>query len=111
MDLVVMIYDITKGFPKEETYGLISQMRRAAVSGPSNIAEGAADRSKDQFINFLRTAIGSFNELNTQLEISLRIGYLSSEDHDRAQELLDECIAVTYGLKRSLKESSKTAHG
>lgn len=111
MDLVVLIYDITKDFPKEETYGLVSQMRRAAVSGPSNIAEGAADRSKDQFRNFLRTAIGSFNELNTQLEISLRIGYLSRENHDRAQNLLDECIAVTYGLKRSLTETGKTAHG
>ena len=111
MDLVVMIYDITHDFPKAETYGLVSQMRRAAVSGPSNIAEGAADRSTDQFRNFLRTAIGSFNELNTQLEISLRVGYLTNEDHDRAQRLLDECIAVTYGLKRSLTETSSTAHG
>src|SRR5687767_10936139 len=68
MELVVVIYEITKTFPKDETYGLVSQMRRAAVSGPSNIAEGAADRSRDQFKNFLRTAIGSLNELNTQLE-------------------------------------------
>lgn len=111
MDLVVLVYEITKSFPREETYGLVSQMRRAAVSGPSNIAEGAANRSIDQFRNFLRTAIGSFNELNTQLEISLRIGYLNREDHDRAQALLDECLAVTYGLKRSLKESAQSAHG
>ena len=92
----------TKSFPREETYGLTSQMRRAAVSAPSNIAEGAADRSKDQFRNFLRTAIGSLNELNTQLEIAFRIGYLSELSHTSAQQLLDECLAVTFGLKRSL---------
>ena len=102
MDLVVLIYELTKGFPREETYGLTSQMRRAAVSAPSNIAEGAADRSKDQFRNFLRTAVGSLNELNTQLEIALRVGYLSEASHASAQQLLDECLAVTFGLKRSL---------
>ena len=106
MELVVLIYEITKTFPKDETYGLVSQMRRAAVSGPSNIAEGAADRSRDQFRNFLRTAIGSFNELNTQLEISFRIGYLNSDDHDRGQKLLDACLAVTFGLKKSLDDKS-----
>lgn len=106
MDLVVLIYEITKSFPKEETYGLVSQMRRAAISGPSNIAEGAAYRSNDQFRNFLRTAIGSLNELNAQLEIALRIGYLSQDNHDKAQKLLDECLAVTFGLKRSLDNRS-----
>lgn len=102
MDLVVLIYDITKSFPKDETYGLVSQMRRASVSAPSNIAEGAAGRSKEQFKNYLGIAIDSLNELNTQLEISLRIGYLIKKDPDKAQDLLDECLAVTYGLKRSL---------
>jgi len=102
MDLVVLIYQLTSAFPNEEKYGLTSQMRRASVSGPSNIAEGAADRSREQFRNFLGIAIGSLNELNTQLEISFRIGYLSQTDHERAQSLLDECLAVTYGLKRSL---------
>jgi four helix bundle protein len=106
MGLVVMIYKITDHFPSEEKYGLVSQMRRASVSGPSNIAEGAADRSRDQFRNFLRTAIGSFNELNTQLEIAFRIGYLTVQDHEAAQKLLDECLAVTYGLKRSLTETA-----
>jgi len=106
MDLVVLIYELTRTFPKEETYGLISQMRRAAVSGPSNIAEGAADRSPDQFKNYLRTAIGSLNELNTQLEIAFRIGYLNEADHNSAQFLLDECLAVTFGLRRSLDKKS-----
>jgi len=102
MDLVVLIYEITKNFPKEETYGLISQMRRAAVSAPSNIAEGAADRSTEQFKNFLSIAVGSLNELSTQIEIALRIGYINQMSQDRAQKLLDECLAVTYGLKRSI---------
>jgi len=106
MDLVVLIYELTKTFPKEETYGLVSQMRRAAVSGPSNIAEGAADRSPDQSKNYLRTAIGSLNELNTQLEIAFRIGYLNEADHNAAQVLLDECLAVTFGLRRSLDKKS-----
>ncbi len=99
MDLVVFIFGITENFPKTETYGLVSQMRRAAVSAPSNISEGAADRSKDQFRKFLSIAIGSLNELNTQLEIACRVNYLDKENHDKAQDLLDECLAVTYGLK------------
>ncbi len=102
MNLVILIYKITESFPKAETYGLVSQMRRAAVSAPSNIAEGASDRSKEQFRKFLSIAIGSLNELNTQLEIAFRIGYLDKENHDKAQNLLDECLAVTYGLKKSV---------
>lgn len=103
MDLVVAIYDVTRTFPKEETYGLVSQLRRAAVSVPSNIAEGAADRTTDQFRNFLSTAIGSLNEINTQLELALRVGYLTEERYDLVQSSVDECLAVTYGLKRSLR--------
>lgn len=102
MDLVVLVYDLTKTFPKEETYGLVSQMRRAAVSVPSNISEGAADRSPEQFKNFLSIAIGSLNELNTQLEVAFRVGYLNEAKHEEAQRLVDGCLAVTYGLKRSL---------
>lgn len=102
MDLVVLIYGITEHFPKTETYGLVSQMRRAAVSVPSNIAEGAADRTEGQFRNFLGIAIGSLNELNTQLEIAFRIGYLGKVDHDNAQSLLDECLAVTFGLRKAI---------
>lgn len=103
MDLVVLIYNLTDSFPKSETYGLVSQMRRAAVSAPSNIAEGAADRSKEQFKNFLSIAIGSLNELNTQLEIAFRINYLDKDNHDKVQNLLDERLAVTYGLKKSVE--------
>ncbi len=103
MDLVVEIYEITKKFPREELYALTSQLRRAAISAASNIAEGAADRTTQQFYNFLSNSIGSLNEIDTQLELSLRLGYLSKNDYHRVFKLLDECIALTYGLRKSLK--------
>ncbi len=104
MDLVVLIYDVTKTFPAEEKFGLISQMRRAAVSAPSNISEGAADRSNHQFINFLSIAIGSLNELSTQLEVCFRVGYLNEAKHIEAQNLTEECLKTTFGLKRSIEQ-------
>ena len=76
VDLVEEIYKITKEFPKEELYGLISQIRRAAVSISANIAEGAARNSNKEFIQFLYVALGSLSELETELIISERIGYL-----------------------------------
>jgi four helix bundle protein len=76
MDLVVEIYELTKTFPRDEIYGLTSQLRRASVSVPSNISEGAAGRSVTQFRNFLSVALGSLNEISTQLEIAHRVGYL-----------------------------------
>jgi len=103
MDLAVEIYEITKKFPKEEIYGLTGQLRRAAVSVPSNIAEGAADRTTQQFSNFLSNSIGSLNEIDTQLELGLRLGYLPKNDYDRLFKLLDECLALTYGLRKSLR--------
>ncbi len=104
MDLVVLIYDLTKSFPAEEKFGLVSQMRRAAVSAPSNISEGAADRSPLQFANFLSIAIGSLNELETQLEVSFRVGYLNELTFKKAQLLTDECLKTTFGLKRSIEQ-------
>lgn len=109
MDLVVVIYKLTANFPKEETYGLTSQLRRAAISVPSNIAEGACDRSVDQFRNFLSISIGSLNEINTQLELAMRVGYINQARDDEVQSILDECLAVVYGLKRSLTNSRSTA--
>ena len=103
MDLVERIYEVTKRFPREEVYGLTSQLRRAAVSVPSNIAEGAAGQSPTQFRNYLSVAIGSLNEVDTQLEIAQRIGYLDAQSVRVTVTLLDECLAVTYGLRRSLR--------
>ena len=103
MDLVERVYELSKRFPREETYGLTSQMRRAAVSVPSNIAEGAAGRSAVQFRNYLSVAIGSLNELATQLEIAVRIGYLNATAFSDTESAVDECLAVTYGLRKSLQ--------
>ena len=77
MDLVEEIYKISKTFPDDEKFGLINQMRRASVSIPSNIAEGAGRRSKKEFIQFLFIALGSLNELQTQLQIAQRLKYIA----------------------------------
>jgi four helix bundle protein len=79
MDLVELVYQVTKGFPKEELYGLTNQLRRAAVSVPSNIAEGQARNSTAEFRNFLSIARGSLAEVETQLLIAERLHYLQSE--------------------------------
>jgi four helix bundle protein len=114
VELTVLIYKLTGTFPRQETYGLTSQIRRAAVSAPANISEGAADRSRDEFRNYLRIAIGSLNELSTLLEISRRVGFLEAKDFTETQKLLDECLALTFGLRKSLTSiahrSPLTAH-
>ena len=74
MDFTVNVYQATKNFPQEEV-ALTSQLRRAAVLAPSNIAEGTAGRTRQQFSNYLSNAIGSLNEVDTQLELALRLGY------------------------------------
>ncbi len=106
MDLVEKIYEITRKLPREEIYGLTSQLRRAAVSVPSNIAEGAAGRSPVQFRNYLSVAIGSLNELATQLEIVRRIRFLDTQSVGEVEVLVDECLAVTYGLRKSLSQTN-----
>ena len=104
MDLAVAIYSATSKFPKEEMYCLTSQLRRAAVSVPSNIAEGAADRTIHQFYNFLSNAIGSLNEIDTQIDLGLRLGYLAENDYHHLYKILDDCLALTYGLRKSLRQ-------
>lgn len=89
MDLVFLIYESTKSFPKEETYCLTSQMRRAAISIPSNIAEGRRRGGRD-FQRFLRIAFGSTSELDTQLEIARHLRYISNEDFLKIRNILIE---------------------
>ena len=102
MDLVIEVYNLTQDFPDRELYGLSAQLRRAAVSVPSNIAEGAANRTRSQFANFLSNALGSLNEIDTQLELSFRLGYLSDQSYNNITSLLNECLALTYGLRKSI---------
>jgi four helix bundle protein len=107
MDLVLEVYRLTQKFPAMELYGLTSQMRRAALSVPSNIAEGAADRTHSQFSNFLANALGSLNEVDTQMELSFRLGYISENEYNRISAMLDKCCAVTYGLRKSINVKLK----
>ena len=91
MDLVELVYQATKGFPREELYGLTNQIRRASVSIPSNIAEGQARNSTAEFRNFLSIARGSLAEVETQLLIAERLNYLDSE---KLREILAVQIEV-----------------
>jgi four helix bundle protein len=104
MDLVVVVYELTRTFPPDELYALTSQIRRASVSVPSNISEGAAGRSAIQFRNYLSIAIGSLNEISTQLEIAYRVGYLDRNNLKDIESRVDECLALTYGLRKSLSQ-------
>lgn len=100
MELTEMVYKITSSFPKEELYGITSQMRRSAVSIPSNIAEGQLRNSKKEFIQFLSIALGSCAELSTQLELSKRLRYLTESDFERISEVIYEVMKVLHGLRR-----------
>jgi len=104
MDLVIAIYGLTRGFPKYETYGLASQIQRAAVSIPSNIAEGHALKQTLAYARHLAIASGSLAEIETQLEIATRLGY----NPDLCQKLLlqaGEIGRMLMGLRRSLATS------
>ena len=103
MDLVLLIYSLTKKFPKEEIYGLTSQMKRAAVSVPFNIAEGSRRSSKKDFRNFLLNAYGSGAELETQIEIAERLQYCEAEDFKGIDILLSEVMRMLNKLCSNLK--------
>ena len=103
MELVREIYQITTAFPKNEEYGLRSQMRRAAVSVPSNLAEGAARKGKNEFKQFLNIAQGSLSELDTQVELAHMLGYMASERHREIMSKMTEISKMLHGLTNSLK--------
>ncbi len=103
MEIAEDVYRITKTFPGEELYGLVSQMRRCAVSIPSNLAEGAARNSIREFINFLYISLGSVSELDTQLELSRRFGYISASDWSSLNQKLQEADRVIIGLIKAQK--------
>ena len=85
MQMVTDVYQIVKQFPKEETYALADQIRRSAVSVPSNIAEGSSRNSKKEFVHFLYISLGSLCELETQILIAKNIGYIKSIDRLNAE--------------------------
>lgn len=102
MDLVVAVYQLTRQFPKEELYALTNQIRRAAVSIPSNVAEGQARQSTAEFRSFLSIARGSLAEVETQLLIALRLGYLRQDQLDWVMPLHDEVSKMIPSLMKSL---------
>lgn len=101
MELVVEVYKATEKFPHEERYSLTDQIRRAVVSIPSNIAEGAGRNTKKEFINFLHVSQASLSELDTQLEIAVRLGYLTSKDIKELDEIMIRIDKMLSGLIRS----------
>lgn len=107
VDLVKEIYRLTATFPKEEIYGLTSQMRRAAVSVPSNLAEGAARRNNKEFIQFLYIAFGSLSELDTQLHIAKELGYVEDKDVEGVAGLIEKTSKLISGLIRKRRETGR----
>lgn len=103
MDLAQEVYEVTETIPTKETYGIISQMTRAAVSIPSNIAEGSG-RSEKDFAHFLSIALGSLFELNTQIMLSERIGYMDNKQSVALQNKADKLQMMIAGFKRRLEK-------
>ena len=104
IELVTDIYHLTNDFPKEEIYGITSQIRRAAVSIPSNIAEGAARSSKKEFSHFLSISLGSLAELETQVIISKKLNIISEDNFKLLINNLTTIRKMLLGLKKSLKD-------
>ena len=103
VDFVVLIYKATETFPSDEKFGLTSQIRRASVSIPSNIAEGAARTSNKEFLYFLSNAQGSASEVSTQILIAQKLDYLSKSQFERLRNELDEIGRMISGLCNHLR--------
>ena len=103
MDFVKHVYQATETFPKSELYGLSSQMRRAAVSIPSNLAEGAARKGKKEFSQYLNIAQGSISEIDTQIELSFILNFIEKDVYNDLMDELNTISKMLFGLSRSLK--------
>jgi four helix bundle protein len=103
IEMVTVIYKLTSHFPNRELFGITSQIRRSSISIPSNIAEGYGRYSRKEYIRFLGISLGSLYEMQTQLQISLNLGYLSSENFHSLSEGSKEIERMLSGLIRKLK--------
>lgn len=110
IQLVTEVYKMTRSFPKDEQFGLISQIRRAAVSIPSNIAEGSARASGKEFTQFLNISMGSAVELETQLIISRNLEYVSDLHYQCISEKVNIISKMIQGLIKAVKSKSITSH-
>lgn len=106
-ELALMIYQMTEKFPKHEQYGLVSQLRRCAVSIVSNIAEGYQRQHTGEYVQFLSIAFGSCAELDTQLILSKDLRYSASEEFERSSSLLNEINKMLYSLMKKIKQGSR----
>ncbi len=106
MDFVIQVHEATARFPAAEKFGLVSQMRRAALSIPSNIAEGAARKGRKEYVRFLYTSRGSLSELDTQIEVAARLRYLSPKTAAELQSKLDELSRMLNGLIGALSKGA-----
>ncbi len=106
MSLTTKIYENTKTFPKEEIFGLTSQLRRCAVSVPSNVAEGYGRDSKNELLRFFNISVGSLFELQTQLEIAKNIHFLKEEDFNNLYEDSREVERMLIAFIKKIKESN-----
>ena len=109
-ELTIEIYRLSKKFPKEETYALTSQLQRAAVSVPANIAEGYERNHRKEYLQFLFIAKGSLGEVETYLQLAKDLGYLTGSDYFAANGIREETSRIIKGLIRALegkKDSSK----
>ena len=109
MELVELVYKLAAKLPREEKYGLISQLQRAAISIPSNIAEGHARESTKEYLRYLLIARGSMAELETQLLLCVRLGLLTGSDIAEASAVSDEVGKMIRGLQRSLNEKLRNS--
>jgi four helix bundle protein len=105
MTLVEKVYGISKHFPADERYGLTSQLRRASVSVPSNIAEGYGRHSTRDYIRFLQIALGSLNEMQTQLELGVRLGFVDLDSVNSAKGLCTEIEKMLVSLIAKLRST------
>ena len=109
MSLVEECYKATTSFPKTETYGLMSQLRRAAVSIPANLAEGHARRSTRAFLNHISIAIGSQAELETCIELATRLRFVTAEQADRLMADAASVGRILYGLYRAIERKTSSS--
>lgn len=107
VDLVTEIYFLTGNFPKDEIFGLTNQLRRASISIPSNIAEGAARNSQKEFIQFLYIALGSQQELDTQLLISRNLNFITEDSYHQITDKVQTIGKLLNGLIKYLKSNDK----
>jgi four helix bundle protein len=110
MELVTQIYRLTQSFPRQEQYGLTSQMRRAAVSVPSNIAEGHARESSKEYLNHLSIVQGSLAELQTQVEIAERLDFVSTEAAEQVLELSTRLSRQIFALRNAIARKIEEGH-